>query len=129
MSPPSARTTNQTHMTGPKNLATRSVPRDCIQNKNVKNQDRQRNNGFLEVRRDELQALDGRQNRNCRRDDGVAVEERCAGYAEGAQQRRAALGDGLAERHESEHAALALVVGPEQHQHVLQRDDEQQCSR
>ena len=78
----------------------------------------------MELRRHELEALDGRQNRNCRCDDGVAVEERCAGYAECAQQGRAALCDGLAESHESEHAALTLVVGPEQQQHVLHRDDE-----
>ena len=38
----------------------------------------------------------------------------------------AALGDGLAERHEREHAAFALVVGAQQDEHVFQRDDEQQ---
>ncbi len=41
-------------------------------------------------------------------------------------ERGAALSHRLAERHQGEHTALALVVGPEEDQHVLERDDQHQ---
>ena len=78
-----------------------------------------------DLRLDELQAFDRRQHRDGRREHGVAVEEGSADHAQNQDQRRAALGHRLPERHQRERAALALVVGVEQHQHVLERDDEQ----
>ena len=83
-------------------------------------------NGVLHLRRDQLQALHGRQHRDRGRDDRIAVEEGGTGHAEGQDQRRAALGHRLALRHQRERPALALVVDVEENQHVLERHHEQQ---
>ena len=79
----------------------------------------------LERGRDDLEPLDGREDRDGRRDDAVAVEERRPEEAEGdeddvargARSRRRA-----EERHEGEDAALPPVVGPEDDAEVLDRD-------
>ena len=85
--------------------------------------------GDGEVRVDERQALDGREDRNRRRDHGVAVEQRgCEqrGHRNGRQQARAG-------RHpadqgkQREGAALASVVGAHGDQHVLHGDHQDQC--
>ena len=85
--------------------------------------------GGGEVRVDERQALDGREDRNRRRDHGVAVEQRgCEqrGHRNGRQQARAG-------RHpadqgkQREGAALASVVGAHGDQHVLHGDHQDQC--
>jgi hypothetical protein len=59
-------------------------------------------------------------------DHGVSVEKRRAGDAEPEQERRAASCPVLAERHQREGAALAVVVGAQQHEDVFQRHDERQ---
>ena len=75
---------------------------------------------------DQLEALDGRQDRDRRRDRGVAVEERGAGDAKAKQQRGAAPHRSLGQRQQRERATLAAVVRP-QHQHdVLEGDDQDQ---
>ena len=75
---------------------------------------------------DQLEPLDGRQDRDRRRDRGVAVEERGAGDAKAKQQRGAAPDRALRQREQRERATLAAVVRP-QHQHnVLEGDDQDQ---
>jgi hypothetical protein len=85
--------------------------------------------GDGEVRVDERRTLDGREDRNRRRDHGVAVEQRgCEqrGHRNGRQQARAG-------RHpadqgkQREGAALASVVGAHGDQHVLHGDHQDQC--
>ena len=121
-----ASTTNQTSMTGPKNWATAAVPRDCAANSGQKDDHRDRQHRILHARGDELQAFHRRQHRDGRGDHRIAIEEGGADHAEHQEQRRAALGHRLAERHQRKGAALALVVGVEQHDHILERDDQQQ---
>ena len=91
--------------------------------------DGQRHHEVVECRRGDVDAFDGGQDRQRRRNDGVAVEQR---RADDAEQRDDA--GGLAdapdrarsERHQRERAALAVVVGAQQDQHVFQRDDDDQ---
>ena len=77
----------------------------------------------------DLEALDGREHRDRRRDHRVAVEQ--AG-ADGAEQQhlaaaaRAVAERALGERHERQRAALAVVVGAEQDDDVFDRHDEDQ---
>jgi hypothetical protein len=83
----------------------------------------------LQLRSRQLETLHRRQHRDRRRDHRIAIEEGGAGHPQHQEQRRAPLCHRLAERHQREGAALALVVGVEQHQHVLERDDQQQRPR
>ncbi len=80
----------------------------------------------LEDRCDQLQALEGRQHGDGGRDGRVAVEQGGARHAEQrddiARLAQCTLGKG----HEGEDAALALVVGAQQQQHVFAGDDEDQ---
>ena len=88
--------------------------------------DRDRQDGILHPRGDELQAFHRRKHGDGGGDDGIAIEEGCANHAEHQDQRGAALGNGLAECHQRKGPALAFVVGIEQHDHILEGDDEQQ---
>ena len=79
----------------------------------------------LERRRDDLEPLDGGEDRDGRRDDAVAVQERGAEEPErnedevpGAPGRRRR----PQERHQREDAPLTPVVGPEDDREVLDRD-------
>ena len=67
---------------GPKNAATLAVPRDCTANRATRIDDRERHHVGVERRRHDLEALDRREHRQRRRDDGVAVEQRAADDAE-----------------------------------------------
>ena len=53
----------------------------------------------LEGRRDELEALDGRQHRDGGRDDGVAIEQRGADHAEQGDHEHVVAHGPLGERH------------------------------
>jgi hypothetical protein len=77
-------------------------------------------------RGDELQAFDGRQNRQCRRNDRIADEQGGTGNAEEEQPVGALAGIFHQERQQRQRAAFAIVVGPQQEQHVFQRDDDRQ---
>ncbi len=90
------------------------------------NDDRRRQNIRREVGVDLLQPLQRRQNRDRRRDDRVAGEQRRAGDAEQEHDRGAFADRGLRQRVERENAALALVVGAHQEQHIFGGDDDQQ---
>jgi hypothetical protein len=76
------------------------------------NGDRQ-HHGF-HLRRDQLEAFHRGEHRDGGCDHGIAVEERGAHHAQHQDQRVAALCHRLAECHQRERAALALVVGVEQ---------------
>ncbi|MPM32406.1 hypothetical protein SDC9_78968 [bioreactor metagenome] len=89
----------------------------------------ERNNALGKVRRDDLQPLDGRQHRDCRRDHPVAIEQAGAEDAD-HHQHGAQPGFVLHRlRRQGQHGdepAFAVVVGA-QHQHnVLQRHDQRQ---
>ena len=88
--------------------------------------DGDRNHIVAERRRHQLQALDGRQDGQRRRDHRIADEERSTGGAHeeehgGVATRR--LGE---QRQQGERAALAMVVGAQQEEHVFQCDDDRQ---
>ena len=77
-----------------------------------------------EMRRDEFQPLDRREDGDRRRDGGIAVEERGAGDAEGEDDPGAPPDRALGQGKQRERAAFAVVVGAEDEHHVLERDDE-----
>ncbi|MHC2242035.1 hypothetical protein ACVJH7_001342 [Bradyrhizobium elkanii] len=89
-------------------------------------QDRQRHHIVLEMRGGELEAFDRRQHRDRRRDHGIADEHRGADHAEREQRPAAPTDRALAERHQRQRAALAIVVGAQQQQHVFRGDDGEQ---
>ena len=74
---------------------------------------------MLEFRRGELQAFDGREHRDGRRDHRVADEHRRADHAENHERDRAAPERSLPQRHQRQRSALAVIVGAQQQQHVL----------
>ncbi len=83
----------------------------------------------LEGGRRHVQALDGAQHRDGGRQQAVAVEQGGAQHAQDHVDVAPALGDaGLAryQRHQRQHAALAVIVGAHDHNDVFQGDDDQQ---
>ena len=77
----------------------------------------------------QLQALYRRQHGNRRGDHAVAIEQRRPDQAQNHQHRtQARIGTGSppGQRGQGHDAALALVVGPQDEQHVLDRDDPDQ---
>ena len=88
--------------------------------------DRQRDDEAVERRRRDRQALDRAQHRDRRGDHAVAVEERGAEQPEQQERVRRLALDADRQRHQSEDAALALVVGAQHEDQVLDRDDEDQ---
>jgi hypothetical protein len=75
---------------------------------------------------DLFQTFDGREHRDRRGDDGIAIEQRCTDDAEEEDRASAAAQLGLGECHERQRAALALVVGPHDEDDVLERDHNDQ---
>ena len=116
-------------MIGPNRAATFAVPRDCTANKNEQDDHSQRHDIFVKRRRRDIDAFDGGQHRQGRRDHGIAIEQR---GADNAEERDDA--DGLAdtadgarsERHQGQRAALAVIVGAQQDDDVFERDDDEQ---
>ena len=94
-----------------------------------KDHDRERHNVRLEGRRRDLETFHGRQHRQRGRDHRVAIEQRTADRAEQKQHRRRTPERALGQRHQGERAALPVVVGAQQDQHVLERDDDDQRPR
>ena len=84
----------------------------------------------LERGRRDLEALDGAEHRDRRRDQAVAVEQGRAEHAERDDRPPACpVGSplrGITQRGEGEDAALAVVVGAHHEQQVLDRDDDDQ---
>ena len=80
----------------------------------------------LERRGDEGQALDGRQHGDGGRDDRVAIEQGRAGHPEEDDHDNIMAHGALREGHQRQRAALAVVVGAEDEQHVLDRHDDDQ---
>jgi len=80
----------------------------------------------LQLGRHHLQALDGAEHRDRRRDQAVAVEEGDADDGEADHQclRPLALGQAEGEGGEREDAAFATVVGARDQQDVFDRDDD-----
>jgi len=83
----------------------------------------------LQRRRHQLQPFHGAQHRDGRRDDAVAVEQRGAEHAQ--QQQRVAQSGSVphrarGQRSQRQAAALAVVVGAQHQQHVLQRHHQHQ---
>ena len=125
-SPATAMQRNQTTMTGPKNAATRAVPRRCTANSPIRIAMVIGTTKCSEAGIGELQPLNGRQHRDRRRDDRVAEEHRGADHAEHQHERRAPADRPEGERGERERAALAVVVGAQQDEHVFDRHDDDQ---
>ena len=125
-SPATAMARNHTTMTGPKNAATLAVPRRCTANSPIRIDDGERHHVVFEGGRRELQALDRGQHRDRRRDDRVAEEHRRADHAEHQHERRTPPDRAEGERDQRERAALAVIVGAQQDQHVFDRDDDDQ---
>ena len=85
---------------------------------------------LLESRVDQGEALDGAEHRDRGRDQRVAVEERRAQHREQHEALRRLRARGelvLDQRDERQHAAFAVVVETQDHDEVLQRDDDQQA--
>jgi hypothetical protein len=92
------------------------------------NQDDQaeRQDVVLEGRIYDLQPFDRGEHRDGRGDDGVAIEQGGADHAEQGDHEYVVAHGLLGKRHERERAALAVVVGAQDEQHVLDRDDNDQ---
>ena len=75
---------------------------------------------------DLFQSFERGEDRNCRRDDGVAREQGGPSDAEQKRDRRLLPKGALRQRHEGQDAALALVVGLHQVQDIFRGDDDQQ---
>ena len=86
----------------------------------------QRHDVVLERGRDELQSFDRRQHGNRRRDHRVAQEHGSADDAEQEDQRGAPPECARRQRGQGQRAALPVVVGPQQQQHVFDRDHDDQ---
>ena len=106
-------------------------PRDDSERQDERRQRRQhhqrhRDDVALQARCGDPQALDGREHRDGRGDDAVAVEQRSA---EDADDHQRGAQPGLVphrrggQRQHGDQPALAAVVGPQHQHHVLQRDD------
>ena len=80
----------------------------------------------IEGGRHQLEALERREHRDGRGDDGIAVEQRGAHHAEDDGEPGAVPEGALGQGHEREGAALAVVVGPQDQDHVLEGDDDDQ---
>jgi len=78
----------------------------------------------LEGWRDELQPLHRREHRDCRRDDGIAVEQGDAHHAERDDEAARMAERPLGQGDQGGCAALAVVVGAHDDEHVFQRNDE-----
>ena len=91
-------------------------------------QDHQRDRYHIRVEGggDYFQALDGRQHRDRRGDDGVAVKQRGAADADGEDDAGGAWIGAAGERHQRQGAALAAVVGTQDEDHVFDGDDHRQ---
>ena len=89
-------------------------------------QHRQRHDVMFELGRGELQTFDGRQNRNRRRDHGIAEEHRCPHDAEREQHPGLTAERALAKRHQGQGAPFAVVVGAQKQQHVFRRHHDEQ---
>ncbi|MGY4470589.1 hypothetical protein ACVWWK_006298 [Bradyrhizobium sp. LB9.1b] len=89
-------------------------------------EDSERHDVVFKRRRCELQALDRRQHRDCRRDHGIADEHGSADHAERHQEPAPPPERALTERHQRKRAALPVVVSAQQQQHVFGGDDDQQ---
>ena len=126
MRPPSASTKNQTSVIGPKNDATWSVPRDCTANTPTRMIIVSGTTYFFERGRNELHALDGREHRDGRRQNRIAVKKGRAHHAKHSQEAGGALGDRLAKCHQRKRSAFAVIVGAQQDDDVLQGNDQRQ---
>ena len=76
----------------------------------------------LERRRHHFQPLRGGEHRQGWRDDRVAVEQSAADDAEQDDGARA-----RGQRHQRQRATLAVVIGAQQNENVLESDDDDQC--
>jgi hypothetical protein len=106
--------------------ASRAVPLDREQAD--QDDDRDRHDELVELRRGDLETFDGREHADGRGDHAVAVDQGRAEHAEqsdrGSSSRR--LERRAGERHERQGAAFALVVRAQDVEQVLDRDDQHQ---
>ena len=91
-----------------------------------KDESRNRQHHHIELRRNELEALDRGEYGDGRRDHGITVEEGGTRHTQHKDQAGATGRDRLPEGHQSEGAALTFIVGIKQNQNVLERDDQHQ---
>ncbi len=88
--------------------------------------DGQRHDVGIKSGRHDLQAFDRGKHRDCRRDERIAEEQRGTDDAERRHQGDVVAGRLARQRHQSERAAFAIVVGAQQHDHIFEGDDENQ---
>ena len=113
-------------MIGPNQAATAAVPAALDREERHQDGDADVQHIGMEARRHEVEAFDGGEHRDRRRDDGVAVEQRGADHAEPDHEPAALAHDALDQRHQAERAALAAIVHPHDEKHVFERDDHDQ---
>ena len=124
--PSTAIATNQITVIGPKKAAT---PRGAVAlHREQRNQDhdRDRDHVMFERRRGEFQTFDRRQHRDRGRDEGIAEEHRGPDHAEHEDQRGAPAERAHRKRRERERAALPVIVGAQQDQHVFRGHHQEQ---
>ena len=122
-------TRNHTSMTGPNSRPTFAVPRLWIRNSPTMIDDRHGHDVRREERRRHVQAFDGAEHGDGGRDDAVAVKQRRAEDAEHDEHPALAFAHDLdrrRQRRQRQDAALAAVVGAQDEDAVLDRDDEDQ---
>ncbi len=88
--------------------------------------ERDRHDIGVEGGRHHLQAFDRREHRDRRRDDRVAEEQRRPAYADDEDRAAGARIGAAGKRHQRQRAALALVVGAQNEDHVFDGDDDRQ---
>ena len=96
---------------------------------NQQDDHRQRHDIFVKRRRRDIDAFDRGQHRQCRRDDGIAIEQSGADDAEERDDAGcpADAADGArGKRHQRERAALPVIIGAQQDHHVFQSHDDEQ---
>ena len=104
-----------------------SGPKALGSEQNDQDAERDRDDVRLEHRRDELQPLHRRKDRDRRGDDRVAIEKCRPGDAQKKHHHRAPPERVLGQRQEREGAALAVIVGPHQEHDVFAGHDEDEC--
>ena len=82
---------------------------------------------MLERRCNEIEAFDGREDRDGGRNHCVAVEQRRTGHPEQGNDAAAITERTMRQGHEAQRSAFAIVVGLQNHDDILERDDDDQC--
>ena len=125
-SPSTALTAKNVTMIGLNRAATRAVPRLCAANRRTRMTTVAGRTYVREIGVELLQSFESGEDGNRRRDHRVSRKQRRPGDAKQKSDRRPLPKRALRQRHQGQDAALALVVGLHQEQHIFRGDDNQQ---